>query len=101
MHPDLASASHAFVRVDHAKPPLTPAYTGPYKILTRGEKTVTLDFKGRRETISLDRVKPAHTETIIAPVRLPDPPFPRSPQRRHAFPRPHVSWNSPLVTTRV
>ncbi|XP_064463404.1 uncharacterized protein LOC135374321 [Ornithodoros turicata] len=33
VHPDLANASHAFVCVDHAKPSLTPAYAGSYKIL--------------------------------------------------------------------
>ncbi|XP_064463210.1 uncharacterized protein LOC135374130 [Ornithodoros turicata] len=102
VHPDLANASHAFVRVDHAKPPLTPAYAGPYKILARSDKTVTVHLNGRRETISLDRVKPAHLETLVAPVHLPDlPPNCAGPQRPRSVPLRNVSWHSPLVTTRV
>ncbi|XP_064486083.1 uncharacterized protein LOC135398628 [Ornithodoros turicata] len=100
--PDFANASHAFVRMDHAKPPLTPANAGPYKILTRSDKAVTVDVNGRRETISLDRVKPAHLETLVAPVHLPDlPSHCGGPQRRRSVPRRKVSWHSPLVTTRV
>ncbi|XP_064475553.1 uncharacterized protein LOC135389435 [Ornithodoros turicata] len=74
VYPDFTNASHAFVRVDHAKPPLTPAYAGSYKILARSDKSITVDLNGRRETISLDRVKPAHLETLVTPVHLPDLP---------------------------
>ncbi|XP_064482885.1 uncharacterized protein LOC135395721 [Ornithodoros turicata] len=80
VYPDLANASHAFVRVDHAKPPLHMlALTRYWPAATRP----SVDLNGRRETISLDRVKYAHLETLVAPVHLLDlPSHCGGPQRR-------------------
>ncbi len=61
--PALKSCTHVFVRIDTVRRPLQPPYEGPYEVLARAEKTITLDRKGKRETISIDRVKPAHLET--------------------------------------
>ncbi|GBN91387.1 Gag-Pol polyprotein [Araneus ventricosus] len=69
IHPSLKSSSHIFLRVDHVQPPLRQPYTGPHKVLCRTGKTITIDINGRKTTVSLDRVKPAHLlpETVLSP----------------------------------
>ena len=57
---DLLSSPHVFVRVDAAKPPLTPPYTGPYKVLQRRAKSYLLQLGNKRDWISIDRLKPAY-----------------------------------------
>ena len=57
---DLKSASHVFIRVDAAKPPLTPPYTGPYKVLQRKEKSYKLQIRNSTDWISIDHLKPAY-----------------------------------------
>ncbi|XP_037503093.1 uncharacterized protein LOC119377866 [Rhipicephalus sanguineus] len=56
---DMATASHVFVRREGIRPSLTPPYDGPFKVLRRTEKTVTIELNGREEVVALDRVKPA------------------------------------------
>ena len=58
--PDLMSSSHVFVRTDAVKPPLTPPYTGPYKVLQRREKTFQLQIRNKLDWFSIDRLKPAY-----------------------------------------
>lgn len=60
---DTATCSHIFLRNDHVTPALTPPYTGPHKVLSRNDKTVTIDFNGTSKTVSIDRIKPAHMLT--------------------------------------
>ena len=62
VHSELSTCSHVFVRHDANRKPLQAPYDGPYKVLKRTEKYFTLDIKGKQETISLDRLKPAHLE---------------------------------------
>ena len=57
---DLKSVSHVFIRVDAAKPPLTPPYTGPYKVLQRKEKSYKIQIRNSTDWISIDRLKPAY-----------------------------------------
>ncbi|XP_064468634.1 uncharacterized protein LOC135381750 [Ornithodoros turicata] len=47
---------------------LTPPYSGPHTILSRGEKTFRIFIRGKPETVSADRIKPAFVEcpTIAA-----------------------------------
>ncbi|GBM41045.1 Transposon Ty3-I Gag-Pol polyprotein [Araneus ventricosus] len=72
IHPSLKSSSHIFLRVDRVQPPLRQPYTGPHKVLCRTDKTITVDMNGRKTTVSLDRVKPAHLlpETVLSPPSL-------------------------------
>ena len=44
-------------RKDAVKAPLTPPYTGSYRVLSRTDKLFTLDISGKKETLSIDRVK--------------------------------------------
>lgn len=60
---ELAACSHVFVRVGAIKPPLTPPYEGPYRVLRRKKKVFVIDIKGRKQPISIDRLKAAHILT--------------------------------------
>lgn len=55
----LADSLYVFVRRDSHRPPLTPPYEGPYKVLAHGDKTFLLDYGNRQDHISIDRLKPA------------------------------------------
>ena len=60
MPKDLQTTTHVFVRVDAAKSPLTPPYTGPYKVLQRKEKSFKLQIRNSMDWVSIDRLKPAY-----------------------------------------
>ena len=38
-------------------------YDGPYLVVKRTDKFFTIDINGRTDTVSLDRLKPAHLDT--------------------------------------
>ncbi|CAN8021794.1 unnamed protein product, partial [Ixodes persulcatus] len=63
---ELTSATHVFVRRDAVKKPLDQPYDGPFKVLDRRDKFFLLDLNGRRDTISIDRLKPAHLDLNTA-----------------------------------
>ncbi len=82
----LSEATHVFVRHDAVHTPLQQPYDGPFKVISRKDKYFTLDLKGRRDTVSVDRLKPAHLDqvsdpppTTIPPVQQPStlPPTPK------------------------
>uniref|UniRef100_A0AAV2KZF4 Gypsy retrotransposon integrase-like protein 1 n=1 Tax=Knipowitschia caucasica TaxID=637954 RepID=A0AAV2KZF4_KNICA len=58
----LRSALFVFVRHDAHRGPLRPPYDGPFKVLQHGDKSLVVDIGGRPETISVDRIKPAHVD---------------------------------------
>jgi cleavage and polyadenylation specificity factor subunit 1 len=62
VHDDLSTASYVFVRHDAVRKPLQQPYDGPYKVLRRSEKYFTLECNGKQNTVSLDRLKPAHLD---------------------------------------
>ena len=43
--------------------PLQQLYDGPYKVLKREAKHFIIGIKGRHDAVSLDRLKPAHSES--------------------------------------
>jgi hypothetical protein len=55
--PDLAASEFVFVRRDSTAPPLTPPYTGPFKVLRRAVHTFQVQVGNRTETISTHRLK--------------------------------------------
>ena len=68
---DISSWTHVFLRKEAVKAPLTPPYTGPYHVLSRTDKLFTLDISGRKETVSIDRVKRAFLDTRTQEPHIP------------------------------
>ena len=58
----IATCTHVFLRRIAIAPPLTAPYDGPYKVVARSGRVMKILVKGKVETVSLDRVKPAHLE---------------------------------------
>ncbi len=56
--PALLQASHVYVRRGGTLLPLTRLYVGPYEVLERVDKHFRLAVGGRKETVSIDRLKP-------------------------------------------
>ncbi|KAH6946702.1 hypothetical protein HPB50_014616 [Hyalomma asiaticum] len=63
---DLHDCSHVFVQCDQMRPPLTPAYDGPFRILHRTPKTFTLDINGREDVVAANRLKPAYIGALVS-----------------------------------
>lgn len=59
VHPKLKECTHVFIRVDSVKKPLQQPYEGPYEVLQRNEKFFDVSVSGKKQTISIDRIKPA------------------------------------------
>lgn len=57
---DLQTSSHVFIRQDHVRRSLEPPYAGPYLVIKRQPKFFTIEVKGRRTNVSVDRLKPAY-----------------------------------------
>ena len=93
---DLQSCTFVFVRHDAHRTPLRCTYDGPFRVLERAAKYFTLDLNGRRDTVSVDRLKPAfldsdfgfHEERGSSTDRLQQPPVPPPPDRLQQPPIP-------------
>lgn len=59
VHPELNDCSHVFVRCDFVTKPLTPPYTGPYKVIHKTDKYFKILQGESVKIISIDRLKPA------------------------------------------
>jgi len=55
---NLATAEFVYIRRGGSSTPLTPPYSGPFRVLRRSNKTFTVDVGGRHDLISMDRLKP-------------------------------------------
>jgi hypothetical protein len=60
VHKDLRNTTHVFLRQDVIRRALEPPYSGPHKVITRTDKTLTIVGRGREVKVSADRVKPAY-----------------------------------------
>ena len=81
---NLATADFVFVRHDAHRGPLRRVYDGPFRVLERSDKTFVIDVGGKRDTVTVDRLKRAH-EDLARPI------VPAQPARRGRppAPRPH------------
>ncbi|CAH8572586.1 unnamed protein product [Heterobilharzia americana] len=61
----ISNCTHVFVRHDGVRKPLQPPYEGPFKVISKSDKVVTVERSGRRETVSIDRIKPAFMEPDV------------------------------------
>ena len=59
---ELDTCSHVFLRRIAIAPPLTAPYDGPYKVVAKSGRVFKVLIKGKVETVTADRVKPAHIE---------------------------------------
>ena len=57
------TCSHVFLRRIPIALPLTAPYDGPYKVIVRSGRVMKILIKSKVETVSLDRVKPAHLDS--------------------------------------
>lgn len=57
---NLSKCSHVFLRKDAVRTSLEPPYQGPFQVISRNEKFFKIQIKNREETVSIDRLKPAH-----------------------------------------
>uniref|UniRef100_A0A5S6QAV6 Peptidase A2 domain-containing protein n=1 Tax=Trichuris muris TaxID=70415 RepID=A0A5S6QAV6_TRIMR len=55
----LKDCTHVFIEEPGRTSSLTPPYAGPYGVLSRTSKTITVDLGGNHTTIAIDRTKPA------------------------------------------
>lgn len=60
VHADLNTCSHVFLRIDAVRKPLTPPYSGPYKVLDRNSKVFKISINNKICNVSIDRLKPAY-----------------------------------------
>jgi len=67
--PELHSSQYVFVRRDSHRSPFQRPYEGPFKVVESGNKVFKINMGGRTETISIDRLKPAHLD-IDQPVQV-------------------------------
>ena len=59
---EIETCTHVFLRPIAIAPLLTAPYDGPYEVVARSGRVMKILMKGKVETVSLDRVKPAHLE---------------------------------------
>ncbi|XP_061729197.1 uncharacterized protein LOC133534126 [Cydia pomonella] len=59
VHKELETCSHVFLRDDTIRGSLTPAYSGPHKVLVREDKIFKILLNNKEVTVSIDRLKPA------------------------------------------
>jgi len=60
---------------EHKRHSLDATWTGPWKVLRRGSKTYTIDWKGKAYAVSVDRLQPAYVLADFAeqPLRSASP----------------------------
>jgi len=68
--------------------PLQAPYTGPYKVVSKQDKTFVIDMGGRQVTISIDCLKPAHIDAS-AQITLAQPPRRGRPHNYKVLGTPH------------
>ena len=66
MSDNLQTCTHAFIRHDAIRKPLQAPYEGPYEVISRSPKHFTMNVKGTKEIVLLDRLKPAFVDTPIS-----------------------------------
>ena len=69
---NLQDSKFVFIRRDHHRSPLQRPYEGPFLVVASGEKTFQVRRGNTTETISIDRLKPAHLD-IDQPIKVAQP----------------------------
>ena len=107
---DLRTSRYVFVK-NNAKKGLQPTYKGPYQVVERHEKYFLIDFGGKTDKITIDRLKTAHVkipegdedivkfETTHQTQGSSEPITPESPSELRQNPVNNPSNNTPLPPT--
>ncbi len=67
----LMKAQYVYIKRGPAASSLSPLYTGPYKVVERGQKYFRLDVGGRSEAVSIDKLKPHLGDSPLQPAQPP------------------------------
>lgn len=78
---NLQQARFVFIRRDAHRTPLQRPYEGPYEVIQHGVKTFKVNRGGKLDIISVDRLKPAHTDLEHSSTQHPMPQAPGKPRR--------------------
>ena len=65
IHQHLNSTKFVFVRLDGVKTSLQPPYDRPFKVIDRDDNYFTIEIRGKQDTVSIDRLKPAYMEAEL------------------------------------
>ncbi|XP_029651859.1 uncharacterized protein LOC115225074 [Octopus sinensis] len=105
---DINTWTHVFVRNDGIPSQLRPPYSGPYKVIKREQKYFVLDIGGKRNTVSIDRLKKAFIEEdlrSVPSVPRTDSPTPAnttdSAQARHTKSGRTVRWPASVAVVNI
>ena len=105
VHKLLNTCTHVFIRNDGVRRPLTTPYSGPFRVLSRTARHFTVDRNGRKEVVSIDRLKVAFTEEATLPVTAPavePPPGPtEAPQPTAVTSSADLALTAPVPSTSV
>ncbi|XP_017796954.1 PREDICTED: uncharacterized protein K02A2.6-like [Habropoda laboriosa] len=78
VYKDLHTCKYVFLRRDSSKTILQLPYNGPYEVVNRDNKTLSLKIDNKLRLVSIDRVKPAYItaeDIVILPDRTQSIPF--------------------------
>ena len=67
-HDSWFPCTHVFVCRDSVKKPLQSPYDGPFRVICRTPKYYHLEMYGKSDTVSIDRLKPAHVNSSMSQV---------------------------------
>ena len=59
---DLCTSKFVLVRADKVQSALVPKYTGPFRVLRRWKKCIRLQLENRKDTVSVDRLRPFYED---------------------------------------
>ncbi|OWR40999.1 putative gag-pol polyprotein [Danaus plexippus plexippus] len=78
---DLSTSTHVFLRVVPGRRSLQAPYTGPQRFFAHNHKTVDIEVNGKRQRVTIDRVKPAYMarEELEPSQNRPQTPHPAQP----------------------
>lgn len=97
---DLVDCSHVFLRQDSSRKSLQPPYTGPYEVVSRDEKTITIHIQGKEVKVSMDRVKPAYILADDAKDQGSSREHPVPAREKNKRPQHHQPLTLPIYKTR-
>ena len=79
---ELLNCKFVYIRKDGHVTPLSPLYEGPYEVLRRSLRTFRIKIGNREDTVSVQRLKPAHAQGEHVPAQPRPRGRPKRPQQQ-------------------